>query len=58
MNLKIMETQSENSFPRRYDVISNDVIFPALFASSCLKNKVVVHFYAFPCATFNFKYDF
>ena len=56
-NQRIRRSQSENNFPRRYDVISNEVIFPALCAGSCLKNKVLVHFVAFSCATFNFKYD-
>ena len=57
-NQKIIGPQSENNFPRRYDVKSNDVIFPALCAGSCLKNKVLVHFCPFLCATFNFEYDF
>ena len=57
-NLKIIGPQSENNFPRKYDVTLNDVIVPALCAGSCLKNKVLVHFYAFLCTTFNFKYDF
>ena len=57
-NQKIIGPQSENNFPWRYDVKFNDVIFPALCAGSCLKNKVLVHFCAFLCATFNFEYDF
>ena len=57
-NLKIKEPPPENNFPRRYDIFSNDVIFPALCAGSCLKNKVLVHFCAFLCATSNFEYDF
>ena len=47
-----------NNFPRRYNIISNDVIFPALCAGWCLINKVLVHFCKFLCATFNFEYDF
>ena len=43
-NLKIIGPQSENNFPRKYDVTLNDVIVPALCAGSCLKNKVLVHF--------------
>ena len=57
-NLKIIRPQSENSFPRSYDVISDDVTFPALCGGSCLRNKVWVHFWVFLCATFNFEYDF
>ena len=36
--------QSENKFPRRYEVISNGVIFPDLCGLLCLKNKVLVYF--------------
>ena len=48
-----MRPRSENNFLRRYDVI-----FPALCAGLCLKNKVFVHFCAFLRATFSFGYDF
>ena len=57
-NLKIIGPQSENNFPRRYDVFYNDVIFPVLCVGSCLKYKVLVHFCAFLFVTFNFEYDF
>ena len=50
-NLKIIGPQSKNNFQRRYD----DVIFPALFAGSCLKKKVLVDFCVL-CVTFNFEY--
>ena len=52
-NLEIIGPQSENNFPWRYDVISNDVIFPALCACWCLKIIVLVHFCGFLYATFN-----
>ena len=56
-NLKIIGSLSENIFQWRYDVISNDVIFAALCADSCLGNKVLVQFCAFLSVTFNFEYD-
>ena len=53
-NLKIIGLQSENNFPWKYDVISHEVIFPALCVGLRLKNKVLVHFCTFLYAIFNY----
>ena len=50
-NLKIIRPQSKNNF-------HGYMFFSALFGGLYLKNKVLVHFCAFLCATSTFEYDF